>query len=68
MRLKIRCDGESEKFCNIFWALNKALLHLLHTLHMRTRWKHIVRRGEVSQFFIIWLFFEENSLLDLWKT
>jgi len=24
MRLKIRCDGESEKFCKIFWELNKA--------------------------------------------
>jgi hypothetical protein len=26
MRLKIRCDGESEKFCKIFWELNKALV------------------------------------------
>jgi len=25
MRLKIRCDGESEKFCKICWELNKAL-------------------------------------------
>ena len=24
MCLKIRCDGESEKFCKIFWELNKA--------------------------------------------
>jgi len=24
MRLKIRCDEESEKFCKIFWELNKA--------------------------------------------
>ena len=24
MHLKIRCDGESEKFCKIFWELNKA--------------------------------------------
>jgi len=24
MRLKIRCDGESEKFYKIFWELNKA--------------------------------------------
>ena len=23
MRLKIRCDGESEKFCKIFWEVNK---------------------------------------------
>jgi hypothetical protein len=22
---KIRCDGESEKFCKIFWELNRAL-------------------------------------------
>ena len=26
--LKIRCDGESEKFCKIFWELNKALASL----------------------------------------
>ena len=25
MRLKIRCDGKCEKFCKIFWELNKAL-------------------------------------------
>ena len=25
MQLKIRCDGESEKFCKIYWELNKAL-------------------------------------------
>ena len=24
MCLKIRCDGESKKFCKIFWELNKA--------------------------------------------
>jgi len=24
MHLKIRCDEESEKFCKIFWELNKA--------------------------------------------
>ena len=24
MRLKIRCDGESEKFYKFFWELNKA--------------------------------------------
>jgi hypothetical protein len=24
MCLKIRCDGESEKFCKIFWELNSA--------------------------------------------
>jgi hypothetical protein len=24
MCLKIRCDGESEKFCKIFWELNMA--------------------------------------------
>jgi OPA family glycerol-3-phosphate transporter-like MFS transporter 1/2 len=24
MRLKIRCDGKSEKFCKIFWEVNKA--------------------------------------------
>jgi len=27
MRLKIRCDRECEKFCKIFWELNKALEH-----------------------------------------
>jgi hypothetical protein len=26
MCLKIRCDGESEKFCKIFWELNRALV------------------------------------------
>jgi len=26
MRLKIRCDGESEKICKIFRELNKALV------------------------------------------
>jgi len=26
MRLKIRCDGESEKFYKIFWELNKAIV------------------------------------------
>jgi len=26
MRLKIWCDGESEKFCKIFWELNKACI------------------------------------------
>jgi len=25
MRLKIWCDGECEKFCKIFWEVNKAL-------------------------------------------
>jgi len=29
MHLKIRCDGESEKFCKIFWELNKALIKAL---------------------------------------
>ena len=24
MRLKIRCDVECEKFCKIFWKVNKA--------------------------------------------
>ena len=28
MRLKIRCDGECEKFCKIFWEVNKALMFL----------------------------------------
>ena len=23
MRLKIRCNGESEKFCKIFWELSR---------------------------------------------
>jgi len=26
MCLKIRCDGKSQKFCKIFWELNKAQL------------------------------------------
>jgi len=25
MRLKIRCDGECENFCKIFWEVNEAL-------------------------------------------
>jgi hypothetical protein len=29
MCLKIRCDGESEKFCKIFWELNRAQVNLL---------------------------------------
>jgi len=29
MCLKIRCDGEYEKFCKFFWELNKALIGLL---------------------------------------
>jgi hypothetical protein len=28
MRLKIRCDGECEKFYKIFWELNTALVLL----------------------------------------
>jgi hypothetical protein len=28
MRLKIWCDGKSEKFCKIFWELNKALFEI----------------------------------------
>jgi len=31
MHLKIRCDGESEKFCKIFWEVNKTL-ELLYIL------------------------------------
>ena len=27
MRLKIRCYGECEKFCKIFWEVNKALVY-----------------------------------------
>jgi len=35
MRLKIRCDGESEKFCKIFWELNKAYVLVVkdYSLH-----------------------------------
>jgi len=29
MRLKIRCDGESEKFCKFFQELKKALATLM---------------------------------------
>jgi len=29
MRLKIRCDEESKKFCKIFWKLNKVWHGLL---------------------------------------
>ena len=30
MRLKIRCDGESEKFCKIFWEVNKAYIFIVY--------------------------------------
>jgi len=35
MCLKIRCDGECEKFCKIFWEVNRALepLHFLAVAH-----------------------------------
>jgi len=39
MRLKIRYDGESKKFCKIFWELNKALAKRfqLHALSSRKK-------------------------------
>jgi len=42
MRLKIRCDGESEKFYKIFWELNKAQ-DLQHRHEKAT--KHIYPRA-----------------------
>jgi hypothetical protein len=44
---KIRCDGESEKFCKIFWELNWALLYSFRqtrTEHGRTHMRRIWRR------------------------
>ena len=32
MRLKIRCDGECEKFCKFFWELNKAKKKVVHAM------------------------------------
>ena len=37
MCLKIRCDGESEKFCKIFWKLNKALVVSIFLIKFFTR-------------------------------
>ena len=36
MRLKIRCDGECEKFCKICWEVNKAqiLWHMYEALNI----------------------------------
>ena len=34
MCLKIRCDGECEKFCKIFWEINKALEKIATTTRM----------------------------------
>ena len=31
MRLKIRCDGECEKFCKFFWEVNKAYTQVYET-------------------------------------
>ena len=34
MRLKIRCDGECEKFCKIFWEVNKASVLFFISIRM----------------------------------
>ena len=38
MCLKIRCDGKSEKFCKIFWELNKAIY--VHSFGSIARGQH----------------------------
>jgi len=61
MRLKIRCDGESEKFYKIFWELNKALCFgekngqclpiRAHTLMMILLWLKKDRKSSVTSNF-----------------
>ena len=42
MRLKIWCDRESEKFCKIFWELNKAIGEIEEDdLFIRFKVRHI---------------------------
>jgi len=42
MRLKIRCDGECEKFCKIFWEVNKALPDGNSEIHFLVFWNSML--------------------------
>jgi len=49
MCLKIRCDGKSEKFCKIFYELNKAQLLLVCVVSLslpllRCRWTQVSKK------------------------
>ena len=53
MHLKIRCDGESEKFCKIFWELNKALVKVeLVGVLLIIHWREVERREYIYTAFM----------------
>jgi hypothetical protein len=42
---KIRCDGESKKFCKIFWELNRALICFRAVNRINRRNRKLTSRG-----------------------
>jgi hypothetical protein len=67
---KIRCDGESEKFCKFFWELNRALdemndmhawlfkLYITRKLSKSTNYTNYTTSEEQASFFLL------DSLFD----